>query len=160
MPIAHFEINRNTPKFKFLPTKGMEIIEHASRKRFLVVEDDFAGQPIWEKIIRTLEPQAIIRWATTSEAAQILIEKAMQEGEAFDIVVSDIFLGGKGTGLDLWKKFHSPSVEFLLMSGMDWKDFVTMVDDVGDIKPCLLQKPFRVADGVSTLATVMASEKL
>ncbi len=159
MSNAQLEIKKRTPERKLFTTRALEIIDRPVRKRFLVVEDDFAGQPIWEVIIRKLEPQAIIRWATSSEEAEILIEKAIQDDEAFDIIVSDIFLAGKETGLDLWKKFHGHSAEFLLTSGMDWKEFVKMVDDVGDIKPCLLQKPFRVADGVRTLATVMATDR-
>lgn len=62
-------------------------------KIFLVVEDDFTYQPLWEKIIRTVDPKAKIRWCITAEGAEELIKKS----DTFDFIIADILLSGPKT---------------------------------------------------------------
>jgi len=44
--------------------------EMTPHKKFLVVEDDIIIQPLWDRIIRAIGPNAIIRWSTSEEGAE------------------------------------------------------------------------------------------
>ena len=49
------------------------LLAFPNKRKYLVVEDDFTLQPIWEHIIRAVDPHALIRWARTEEGAERLI---------------------------------------------------------------------------------------
>jgi len=125
-----------------------------ARRKFLVVEDDFAAQPIWEKIIKSVDTQAVIRWATSEEGAEKLINERQKKGDAFDFVIADIFLSGPKTGVDLWKKFGSSAMQFLFISSITHNKFLEMTGKAEEQCPMLIRKPFNLrecVDGVSHL---------
>lgn len=139
-----------------IKTKGIQgHLADGGRKRFLIVEDDFLAQPVWEQVIRAVAPTAIIRWATTGEDAEKIINEGLTLGEHFDCVVSDIFLAGKKTGVDLCHHFRHLPVRFLLTSSIGLIQFAEMIEPHQNLQACLLQKPFGIKDGVACLGTIL-----
>ncbi len=129
------------------------------RRKFLVVEDDFAAQPVWEKIIKMVDPKALIFWATSEEGAEKLIVSRAKYGDAFDFVIADIFLSGPKTGIDLWKRFGNESMPFLFISSITHNKFAEMIGDRQDLYPTLIRKPFNVRECVDSLFALLKSKK-
>lgn len=121
-------------------------------KTFLVVEDDFTYQPLWEKIIKTVDPKAQIRWCLTAEGA----EELMRKKENFDVIIADIFLAGPRTGIDLWKRFKNSNSQFLFASGMPLRTFAETIGDHTGIHPYLIRKPLNPKECVEALRTLLA----
>lgn len=70
-------------------------------KRVLVAEDDLSLWPMWEVIVKRCLPSAEVRWAVSSEEAKRLINESFDDDMPFDVVISDLFLAGSETGLEL-----------------------------------------------------------
>lgn len=121
-------------------------------KSYLVVEDDFTYQPLWEKIIRSVDPKAKIRWCITAEGAEELIKNT----KTFDFIIADILLSGPKTGIDLWKRFKNRNAQFIFASGMPLKAFTEMVGTHDGTEPYLLRKPLNPRECAESLRTLMA----
>ena len=112
-------------------------------KRILVIDDDletcnflieiFAGEG-WE-----------VASSQTAEAAREAVEKTH-----FDLIVSDINLGGRTTGVALLKEFKaaSPSSEVILISGFGTLE--TAVEAVREGAFDYISKPFNVNEVIAT----------
>lgn len=112
-------------------------------KRILVIDDDletchflteiFAGEG-WE-----------VSSSQTAEAAREAVEK-----NHFDLIVSDINLGGRTTGVALLKEFKaaSPSSEVILISGFGTLE--TAVEAVREGAFDYISKPFNVNEVIAT----------
>lgn len=124
------------------------------RLKVLVVEDDMSLHPLWDHIVRAVNPQAIIRQAYTEEAAEKIIERQRQAGEDFDLIISDIFLDGDRNGVDLWKKYGKSQTLFLFTSVISKTDFVKMIGTEEKEYPLLLQKPVRAMKSIDVLQTL------
>ena len=61
------------------------LLAFPDKRKYLVVEDDFTLQPIWEHIIRAVDPHALIRWARTEEGAERLINDRLKIEDEFDV---------------------------------------------------------------------------
>ncbi|MBK7844552.1 MAG: response regulator [Bdellovibrionales bacterium] len=110
--------------------------------KILIVEDDFTFEPIWEFIFSSLGVPVQYKWAISyTEAAQLMVHTLTQE-PLFHIVISDIFLSGPESGLDLWKKFakHFPKT-FLLISRSEESKVRKHTDDHADFSPTYIRKP-------------------
>ncbi|MBK8201694.1 MAG: response regulator [Bdellovibrionales bacterium] len=116
-------------------------VSSVSPLKILIVEDDFTFEPIWEFIFSSLGVPVQYKWAISyTEAAKLMIHSLTQE-PLFDIVISDIFLSGPESGLDLWKKFakHFPKT-FLLISRSE-ESKVRKHADHADFAPTYIRKP-------------------
>lgn len=71
------------------------------KKRILVVEDDLALKPIWEHILRRQFTEYHLDWAVSCEEAQKLVSSSIVHEAPYSLIVTDLFLSGAGTGLDL-----------------------------------------------------------
>lgn len=71
------------------------------KKRILVVEDDLALKPIWEHILRRQFTDYHLDWAVSCEEAQKLVSSSIVHESPYSLIVTDLFLSGAGTGLDL-----------------------------------------------------------
>jgi response regulator of citrate/malate metabolism len=125
-------------------------------KTFLVVEDDFAYQPLWEKIIKTVDSKAKILWSLSAEGAETLIQKRIEAHEHFDFIIADILLSGPTTGIDLWKKFNQSDSMFLFASSLSLHAFEKMVGDHKGMYPYLIRKPLNPRECVENLKTMLA----
>lgn len=71
------------------------------KKRVLIVEDDLALKPIWEHILRRQFVDYHLDWAVSCEEAQKLVSFSIVHDSPYSLIVTDLFLSGAGTGLDL-----------------------------------------------------------
>jgi DNA-binding response OmpR family regulator len=126
------------------------------RNKILVVEDDLAAQPLWERIISLSDPRAIVRWATTEEGAEKLIRERHNLRDEFDVVVADVMLGGTKSGIDLWKRFGGGYSQFLLVSGLSRKKFSEMLGAWSDAYPLMIQKPLNPRECIVCLRALIA----
>lgn len=138
---------------------GLQVFEtpRAYRKgtKFLIVEDDIGIQQIWERIIDNIDPDAMIRWATTEEGAERLMRDRARLGDEFDVVVADIMLGGTKTGIDLWREHQGSAPRFLFTSGITKKKFKEMIGSHEGELPLLIQKPLNPNDCISCIRQML-----
>lgn len=120
----------------------MDVEPTAKEVRVLVVEDDLSLQPLWNHIIHEAYPKARVDWATTEEVAERLIRQRFKRGRPYNLVISDVFLAGRKTGIDLWTRFGEAAGKFIFVSVLPKEKFeMLMADDMG--YPIFLQKPLR-----------------
>jgi len=110
--------------------------------KILVVEDDVGFEPLWQSIVkRALGEHARVEWATSEVEAEELILKAKDEGLPYALVITDIFLSGSRTGIDLWKKFfREMRGRIILTSGIEHTKFNRYFEKEAE-RPVYLQKP-------------------
>src|ERR1700757_5248740 len=76
------------------------------RNRVLIVEDDHACETILKQIVRSIDPGAQIDWAESAETAALQLVQERGKGAPYNLVISDVFLSGKLTGIDLWRIYR------------------------------------------------------
>ena len=113
------------------------------RPRILIVEDDMSLKPFWLHLIETVDETAEIKWMTTQEGAFHSLKKWNQSGRPYDLVISDVFLSGQKTGVDLWRESERINVPFMLTSVISPKRLEKMFSP-GEPMPVLLQKPINI----------------
>lgn len=133
---------------------------HTEQRKYLVVEDDFALQPIWEYVIQTIDPNAMIRWARTEEGASKLIADRQKSSDQFDIVIADVMLAGEKNGVDLWRQFRETGMLFLFTSSLTEKKFQQMVGESYGEYPFFLRKPLYVPDCIACINALIAFKNL
>jgi len=112
--------------------------------RFLVVEDDESQWPLWENILKTSYPNAEIDWETDEAGAEALLRHAFQNEKPYSLVISDIFLEGPGTGIDLWNRYGEAAAHFIFVSSFSMRNFDALMNSLPhppDGLPLYLQKP-------------------
>jgi DNA-binding NtrC family response regulator len=124
-------------------------LEKAKRKpkKIFVVEDDHACETVLRRVIRSIDPQAKIDWLESAEDAFQLMTDEENKGKTYDLIIADIFLAGKSTGLDLWRACHElyPLTPMLLTSGLQVDRFLETVGKE-TVAPPYLPKPFYLGE--------------
>ena len=128
---------------------------HHRFARVLIVEDDITMEPLWKYVIETASSGASIKWVTTEEAAEKVIDNRLQMSEEFDLIISDIFLSGSRTGIDLWKRYGNGTTQFLLMSAVSPTKFAKLVGD-GEPTPLYAQKPLNPIACIDTISEMFS----
>src|SRR4051812_12694554 len=72
-------------------------------KRVFVVEDDPSNQRVLRGLIHAIDPETTVDVDECAETAIRRIESEAGSGRTYDLIIADIFLSGRETGLDLWK---------------------------------------------------------
>ncbi len=136
------------------------LLTFPKHRKYLVVEDDFTLQPIWEHIIRTVDSKAIIRWARSEEGAVKLISDREKIEDQFDFVIADIMLAGEKNGVDLWRQYRDTEILFLFTSGIAEKKFSTMIGENYEEYPFFLRKPLYIPDCIDSINALIAFRKM
>lgn len=112
-------------------------------KRILIVEDDLCLQNVISRVMHAINRHIALHWVTTAEEALEALKDRQHSGQPYDLIVSDIFLSGETSGLDLWHKCQSQyaNIPILLTSGMPVDQFLKEVGR-DEICPPYLPKPF------------------
>ncbi|WP_413577056.1 response regulator [Bdellovibrio sp. HCB290] len=71
------------------------------KKRILIVEDDLSLKPLWEHILRRQFTDYHLDWSVSCEEAQKMVSSSIIHESPYALIVTDVFLSGAGTGLDL-----------------------------------------------------------
>lgn len=112
-------------------------------KKVLIAEDDMALKPLWEAFFRRLGKNITIHWTVSCEEAIKIIDKATKEDDEFDLIISDIFLAGSGTGIELLNspEANRTQAKKILISAVE-KNFILdeYPSDISDVE--VISKPF------------------
>jgi CheY-like chemotaxis protein len=117
----------------------MDMIRNKSKGTVLIVEDDFFCRAIMEKTVRDYSLDLKIITAV-SEVAALEILKATP----VDLVISDYYLEGPGTGLDLCKKViaNYPNTKCVMMSSMNFPQYAEVASKT-PASPEFMEKPVK-----------------
>lgn len=120
-------------------------MELAQPQRILIVEDDLALQPFWDVVLKRCFHVWHSDWAVSGEQAEKMILNARKSGLPYSLIISDIFLAGSRTGLDLIRsnRDSQSSTRFLLVSVADESRVKNAVIDLTAMK-VVLTKPLNV----------------
>lgn len=129
--------------------KGIALTDPA----ILIVEDDAALKPLWLSVLDRVAPEAQIDWVLTEEAAERAIRNKIAVGELYDLVIADIFLSGKRSGIDLWKRYGKNGCEFIFVSGASPEKITAMLK--GERTPIFLHKPIQPEATGNLIATLL-----
>ena len=128
----------------------VDFLKMALCPKVLVVEDDITSEPIWEYILQRVSEKTLIMWATSVNEADHMIRDAVAEGRPFDLVITDIFLSGSLTGIDLWQRFHTQMpTSIVIMSAIEPMKVQKYFRGLGD--PVYLQKPLNMHKTIETV---------
>ena len=124
---------------------SMKAYHQASPYRIFVLEDDLELGALIEHVLRSIDSRVHLDWATNADWAMAELNRAMVDGTSFpyDLIVADIFLEGKTTGIDFWRTCQElfPDVPVLVTSALSLDRFFSTVGRQS-ICPPYLQKPF------------------
>ena len=106
-------------------TSQTEMLGQPTKPKILVVEDDITFEPFWSAIAERADRNAQVFWATSELEAESMIIAAIEAGRPYNLVITDIFLSGSRTGIDLWIKFYKQlHGRIIVTSGIEYQKFV------------------------------------
>ncbi|MBK7960042.1 MAG: hypothetical protein IPK04_01700 [Bdellovibrionales bacterium] len=73
----------------------------------LIVEDDFELEPLWIEVLSTLDSNVQITWTASVGEAESLIDNSLVSRRPYSVIITDIFVSGSLTGLDLLNRYRS-----------------------------------------------------
>jgi CheY-like chemotaxis protein len=127
-------------------------------KRVLIVEDDLEQLTLIDSMIRSMRPELEIDWAYSSEEAIDLLNYRVRCDEAnrYSLIVVDVFLEGRQTGLDLLKYCADalPQVPTVVVSALSPEQFYHAIGDT-TIAPAFIPKPVRLGEGQQILSRML-----
>ncbi len=96
-------------------------------KKILIVEDDLALKPIWEKFFRLFSDRLMLEWAVSCEEAIKMVQAASESNKNYFLIISDIFLAGSKTGIQLVssQEVISSGAKTVLISAADRDDVIS-----------------------------------
>lgn len=128
-------------------------------ERVLVLEDDLTFKPLWTAVIKHVCPHANIDWVQTEEAAERFIKVRHKLGQSYQLVITDIFLLGRKTGIDLWERFGQSIENFIFVSSLPREKFDTLVSSSEHSYPVYLQKPLRASICAEVIRELVGTTK-
>lgn len=129
-----------------------------SRNRILIVEDDRSCETILKQIIHSVDPGAQVDWVESGEVAALTLVQERSKGAPYSLVISDIALSGKLTGIDVWKIYSefSPLPPVVLTSSIPIPKYFEAVGRGPDV-PIYLPKPFYAEECRQIIRRFMAN---
>ena len=128
-----------------------------------VLEDDLELSTVIEKVLRSIHPDIHLDWVTSAESAINQLHSIAHTAAIlpYDLIVADIFLDGKRTGLDFWQvcQEYFPSTPILITSALSLDRFFAAVGK-HSISPPYLQKPFSLLECKNTLESMISFCKI
>jgi CheY-like chemotaxis protein len=125
--------------------------------KVLVVEDDLSLKPFWEFLIKKNWPQAELEWAVSGERASQLLKSTVRF-PPFDLIVSDVFLSGALTGIDIARLAYSSewkhNCEVVLSSACNTKQLRVHMAQL-EVMAKVLTKPYDVNVCVEMIASAI-----
>ena len=123
--------------FLFGDNDLIDSVRPVSRK-LLVVDDDPSIRPVITAMIKRINPNSEIDWATSAEEALHRIQSVnlpFRKGKAYDVVLTDVYLGEGQSGIELAENCFEKRISsnLVLMTGLL---------DIESKLP-IIKKPFR-----------------
>lgn len=117
-------------------------MEHNVEK-VLVVEDDMALRPLWSHLFESKFDHITVEWTVSCEEAIKMIQLANINKNPYGLIITDIFLAGSKTGLDLInsEEVIKSGAQTVLVSSVDSREIVKKFSDLIP-ETVILSKPF------------------
>ncbi len=112
-------------------------------KKILIVEDDMALKPIWDKFFGLFSDRIVLEWAVSCEEAIKMVQLANEENGEYFLIISDIFLAGSKTGIQLINsdEVRNSGAKKVLISAADRDEVISKYGQIlGDAT--VISKPF------------------
>jgi HPt (histidine-containing phosphotransfer) domain-containing protein len=133
------------------PETKTPTISSPNRKHVLIVDDDAFYRSLLTRTVAQVDRDAKVTTTDRYEEAVKLIKNGLTtdgsgDGSGFDLVIADLNLKTRETGLDIWSfcRVNLPKSRFLLLSGTPLDEFMALVDGQAGEAPSYLPKPFRL----------------
>jgi len=137
---------------------NMEKWFRSGPSRVLVVEDDLELSTVIERVLRSIDSNVDMDWVTSVECAIGQLEKILLQRTlpTYDLIVIDIFLDGKSTGIDFWRTCQDlfPDTPVLITSALSLERFFATIGR-DSISPPYLQKPFTAIECKQMFETML-----
>ncbi len=131
------------------------------RPRFsaLIVEDDMGSMHMLDVALQSTGQFSKLDWATSAEEAVRLMERRKNSGRSqpYDLIIIDIFLDGRRSGVDLWKFLHEEKLQdipVIMTSGISEDKFAELMG-ANAVVPKFLRKPFQMRHCMDTISEAM-----
>lgn len=122
------------------------------KPKVFIIEDDLDSVNLIERILLSINAETEITWVASSEEAYYKLSMYKRENwkMPFDLIISDIFLEGEETGLDLYRKTNKlfPEIPFIATSGTSIAKYF---ESTNVNIPIFLPKPVRLSEWKSIL---------
>jgi DNA-binding response OmpR family regulator len=129
-----------------------------SRKRVLFLDDDKEIWPFFEMLFLEFKRPPQVEWVTSGEEAIQKLDEARERfpTEPYDLVIADIFLEGKVTGVDFWNVCRSayPNMAVVVMSALPLHKFYEFIGR-DTISPQFLKKPLDIKECRMTVRSML-----
>lgn len=125
-------------------------------KRILLIEDDASCQTIMASVIHSVSPGATVDIESSAEGALNALTYQRQTGHAYDLIIADIFLAGKKTGIELWQDWFDQfrDTPLVLTSSIPLLKYFDYIGP-NNCAPSYLLKPYELNECRSTLASYL-----
>lgn len=125
--------------------------------KVLIVEDDISYEPIWRKVLESVDPSIEYQWCTSANEAQKILEETIKNGEHWDLVIADIFLSGSRTGLDLWEKCGEPVENMIIVSSVDYSKLLDYIGSTSS-PPIYIKKPLQIQECITAVNDLIGGD--
>ena len=131
-------------------------------KRILIVEDDLDLVDVLERVLRSIDRDVEIDVATSAETALFRLNeraRSADEQRPYDLLIADIFLEGRTTGLDVWKICQNvyPEIHLIVTSSLPIDKFLAATGRESAAPP-FLAKPFTVMEVKKLFSRILRPE--
>ncbi len=125
----------------------------------LIVEDDMSSMHMLDVALQATGQFVKLDWATSAEEAMRFLQGRMKSRRAhpYDLIIIDIFLDGRRTGVDLWNYLNEESLQsvpVVMTSGISEEKFADLMGRF-TIMPKFLRKPFQMKRCMETINEAM-----
>jgi len=126
----------------------------------LIVEDDMSSMHMLDVALQGTGQFVKLDWATSAEEAMRFLQGRMKNGRThpYDLIIIDIFLDGRRTGVDLWNFLNEESLQsvpVVMTSGISEEKFADLMGRYS-IMPKFLRKPFHMRGCIDTINEAMS----
>lgn len=131
---------------------------HSETKKILVLEDDPTCLMILERIVLSIAPNAKIALIQDAEEALSMLRRGTKGSSGpFDLIIADVFLEGRKTGIDVWQAVQSlcPDTPLLVISSMSTPSFLASVGR-DSISPPFLPKPLIIGEAKQVIEGLLS----
>lgn len=130
----------------------------------LIVEDDMTSIYVLDLALQQTGQFAKLDWATSAEEAMGYISRRLQAGKTtpYDLIIIDIFLDGRRTGVDLWQYLCEANIQHvpvIMTSGISEQRFAQLMGRYA-VAPKFLKKPFKMQVCIDTIEAALHQPKI
>ena len=123
--------------------EGLNLELNEFSPHVLIIEENSTLRQLWSLIVLQANSKSQIDFVTNAEDAERLIQNELETEKRYNLVISNLFLKGEMTGLELWKLFSVPEIsfpQFIIVSSIPIAEYERLLSDEMR-KPLFVRKP-------------------